>query len=200
LSATSSGLKLRAWPLPDLNVTGLFRHLQVIVYVDDLLGSLGPEEQLAVLEEVLRRMEAVGLQTNSAKAQWCQRSVRFLGYEVCQGQISLRGYVEGQCHQLPQVSSRREVHRILGIMNLCRPCCRGLNEIVRPLQEAVASTSLPNRQELERMTRIARAKILSSNLRISLMAPGRELYLECDWSQTGKGNALCKLQAFIINH
>jgi len=164
---------------------------QVIVYMDDVLvGSRGPEEHLAILEEVLRRMKSVGLQTNPAKAQWCQRSVRFLGYEICQGQISLRRYVEDQCQQLPQVSSRREIRRILGIMNLCRPCCRGLNEIVSPLQEAARASSLPDRPELERMARTAWAKILSSNLRISMMAPGRELYLECDWSQTGKGYAL----------
>jgi len=45
---------------------------QVIVYMDDLLvGSVGPEEHLQILEEVLRRMADVGLQTNSSKAQLC---------------------------------------------------------------------------------------------------------------------------------
>jgi len=74
---------------------------QVRVYMDDLLiGSSGPEEHLGLVREVLRRMEEVGLQTNPAKAQWCQNEVRYLGYEVGQGRISLRGYVEDQCRQL----------------------------------------------------------------------------------------------------
>jgi len=161
---------------------------QVIVYMDDLLvGSGGPEEHLQILEEVLRRMAAVGLQTNPSKAQWCKREVKFLGHEVSQDQISLRQYVREQCHQLPQVSTRREIRRILGIMNLCRPCCRDLAKIVEPLQEAVKASPIPDRRELEERTKVAWGKILSSNLKISLSAPGAELYLECDWSQSGRG-------------
>jgi len=175
-----------------IRMTQVFSDIpHVIVYMDDLLvGSADPREHQEVLKEVLRRMEAVGLQTNPDKAQWCQRTVKYLGYEVSQGQVSLREYVQSQCHQLPQVSSRREIRRILGIMNLCRPCCRNLAEIVAPLQEAAGSPKLPDRVELERMTRKAWAEILSSHLQISLAVPGQELYLECDWSQTGKGYVL----------
>jgi len=165
---------------------------QVRVYMDDLLiGSPSPEEHLELVREVLRRMEEVGLQTNPAKAQWCRREVRYLGYEVSQGRISLRGYIEDQCGQLPRVSSRREIRRILGIMNLCRPCCPMLSEILGPLQAAAVSKRLPTQQDLEREARVAWSQILSSNLRLALPTPGKgELYLECDWSQTGKGYVL----------
>jgi len=164
---------------------------QVIVYMDDLLvGSVGPEEHLQILEEVLRRMADVGLQTNSSKAQLCQREVKFLGHEVSQDQISLRQYVREQCRQLPMVSTRREIRRILGIMNLCRPCCRDLARIVEPLQKAVKASPIPDRRELEEMTKVAWGKILASNLKISLSAPGEELFLECDWSQSGRGYVL----------
>jgi len=163
----------------------------VIAYMDDLLiGSEGPEDQIDRLREVLRRMEAVGLQTNPDKAQWCRRRVRFLGYEVSQGQVSIRGYVEDQCNQLPRVETKREIRRILGIMNLCRPCCRNLAEIVEPLQKAVGSNQLPGLSELEEMTRRAWARILSTTLGIHLASPGVEMYLECDWSQEGKGYVL----------
>jgi len=165
---------------------------QVRVYMDDLLiGSSSPEEHLGLVREVLRRMEEVGLQTNPAKAQWCQQEVKYLGHEVGQGRISLRGYVEDQCRQLPKVSSRREIRRISGIMNLCRPCCPGLSEILRPLQIAAASKKLPAQPDLEREAKAAWSKILSSNLRLALPGPGRgEWYLECDWSQTGRGYVL----------
>jgi len=110
---------------------------QVIVYMDDLLvGSSDPGEHLEILEGVMRRMERVGLQTSPDKAQSCKEDVMFLGYEVSKGRISLRRYVEDQCRQLLQVSSRRENRRILGIMNLCQPRCRNLAEIVGSLQEA----------------------------------------------------------------
>jgi len=164
---------------------------QVVVYMDDLLvGSVSPEEHIHVLKEVLRRMEERGLQTNPDKAQWCQPQVRFLGYDISQGQISLRRYVEEQCSQLPQISSKREIRRILGIMNLCRPCCRNLAEIVKPLQDAAGSGRLPDLKDLEGRTRTAWAKILSSALWTSLTIPGMEMYLECDWSQDGKGYVL----------
>jgi len=104
--------------------------LEVIVYMDDLLvGSSDPVKHLGILEEVLRKMERVGLQTNPKKVQWCQRKVEYLGYEVSQGQIFLRRYAEGQCHQLPKISSRMEIRRVPRIMNLCRPCCKNLAEI-----------------------------------------------------------------------
>jgi len=55
---------------------------QVMVYVHDLLvGSSGPEEHLEILKEFLKRMEAVGLQTNPAKVQWCTREVKYLGLQ-----------------------------------------------------------------------------------------------------------------------
>jgi len=145
-----------------------------------LVESSDPEEHLRILEEVMRRMERVGLQTNPDKAQWCQKEVRFLGYDVSPGRISLRRYVQDQCNQIPQVASRREVRRILGIMNLCRPCCRNLAEIVRPFQKAAAATPLPGRSELKSMARVAWSRILSSTLPISVARPEIELYLECD--------------------
>jgi len=164
---------------------------QVVVYMDDLLvGSEDPEDHLVILEEVLGRMAAVGLQTNPDKAQWCRSKVRFLGYEITQGQVSLRPYVEEQCQQLPGISSRREIRRILGIMNLCRPCCRNLVEIVKPLQEAARLDRLPDIRILRRQTQEAWARILSSTLWISLTIPGLEMYLECDWSQSGRGYVL----------
>jgi len=164
---------------------------QVILYMDDLLiGSADPGEHLGLIEEVLRRMEQVGLQTNPDKGQWCERTVKFLGFEVSKGQVSLRRYVEDQCRQLPQVASRKEIRKILGVMNLCRPCCRNLSAIVKPLQEAALASRVPEKAELERMARTAWAKILSSHLPISMVVPGKELYLECDWSQNGKGYVL----------
>jgi len=164
---------------------------QVIVYMDDLLiGSEDKGEHLRLVEEVLRRMEERGLQTNPDKAQLCQREVRYLGYSILQGQLSLRQYVEEQCHQLPSVASRREIRRILGIMNLCRPCCRNLAEIVGPLQKAANGKVLPHQEELETEARLAWAKILKSNLRLDLRSPDEEMFLECDWSQEGKGYVL----------
>jgi len=175
-----------------IRMTQLFSDLpQVVIYMDDLLiGSQGPEEHLEILEEVFRRMETTGLQTNPEKAQWCKSSVRFLGYEVSQGRVSLRRYVEEQCRQLPRVATRREIKRILGIMNLCRPCCRKLAGIVEPLQKAVGQSRLPELKDLEEMVRKAWGEILSSTLWTSLVIPGVEMYLECDWSQEGKGYVL----------
>jgi len=50
--------------------------------------------------------------------------------------------------------------------------------------------SIPGHSELKGMARIAWARILSSNLQIAVTIPGLELYLECDWSQSGKGYVL----------
>jgi len=91
---------------------------------------------------------------------------------------------------LPMVSSTKVIRWILGIINLCRPCCRGLAEIVRPLQAVIGAASLLDRVELERMTKTAWTKILFSHLQISLTVLWREMYLVCDWSQTGKGYVL----------
>jgi len=175
-----------------IRISQIFSDLpQVVVYMDDILvGGASPEEHLDVLEEVLNRMEASGLQTNPDKAQWCRPSVRFLGFDISQGQISLQRYVEEQCHHLPRVATRGEIRKILGIMNLCRPCCRNLASIVEPLQKAVGSSRLPDLKDLEEMTRTAWTRILSSTLWMSLTVPGVEMYLECDWSQTGKGYVL----------
>jgi len=64
--------------------------------MDDLLvRSEGPTEYLEISGGSLSEDVAGGLQINPEKAQMYQREVCYLGYNVSQGQISLRRYVEG---------------------------------------------------------------------------------------------------------
>lgn len=173
-------------------IASLFADLRnVIVYMDDIfVGTDQLREHWSLLESVFQRIAAAGLKINLKKSQICKSSVKYLGFEVFNGSFSLRKYAEIQSQYLPEVSSKRQLRKVIGIMNLCRSCCPQLDDILRPLTALLRQKQLPNLSDLQALIRKAWQRILLENLTLYFELPNEELYLECDWSQTGKGFVL----------
>ena len=73
-----------------LAMANLFCDLEgVIVYIDDILViGAGPfDEHMKVVNKVLRRLEAQGMQVNPLKSFWAQSQVEYLGFLVTRSGI-----------------------------------------------------------------------------------------------------------------
>ena len=163
----------------------------VIVYMDDLLlGSTSFSAHAALLHQVLSRMQEYGLAVNADKSQIGQKEVKFLGYNVEHASISLKTYLEEQCTNLPLARTKREVRRLVGIMNLCRSSCPRLDAILQPLTDLLKQATMPDLETVQSYTAAAWKSILTQTTKLHLLHPEEDLYLETDWSQTGCGFVL----------
>ena len=163
----------------------------VVVYMDDvLITSETVSDHRSHLDEVMRRLDAYGLKSNPEKAQLCKQTVLYLGFEVTPGKLSLRHYAEKESLHLPPIRCKRDIRKLVGIMNQCRSCCPRLDVVVQPLLSALKMKKMPLEEDLQRQARNAWEQILGTTLRVHLSEPGEKLFLQCDWSQEGQGYAL----------
>ena len=162
----------------------------VIVYMDDLLlGSTSFSAHAALLHQVLSKMKEYGLAVNAEKSQIGQKEVKFLGYNVENASISLNTYLEEQCNNLPRARTKREVRRLVGIMNLCRSSCPRLDAILQPLTDLLKQMTMLDLETVKSYTVVAWKSILTQT-KLHLLHSEEDLYLETDWSQTGCGFVL----------
>lgn len=69
---------------------------------------------------MIKKLKEAGMHVNADKIQLWKEKVLFLGYDVLAGEFSLNTYVQEQKEKLPGVSSKSEIRRVLGVLNLCR--------------------------------------------------------------------------------
>ena len=173
----------------------VFETTKAIIYQDDILiGGRDQGEHDSNLEEVLRVMEAHCLHTNRQKMQFCEKQVIFLGYDVRESTFSLESYIRKQCTQVPISTSKHQLQKMIGILNVCRPTCHRLSQWLEPLQEEL-SLSRKDRSDLatlQRKTREVWELVLRNSMSLHRLPTNatKESHLYVDWSGVGTGYAL----------
>lgn len=76
--------------------------------------------------------------------------------------------METQQARLPEVSSRGEIRKMLGIFNLCRAICPKLARALKLLQTALTAPKIPSEDDLQKMAQGMWKFILENKLRVSL--------------------------------
>ena len=173
----------------------IFQGAPATIYQDDILvGGQGQKEHDDNLDRVLSIMADHCLRTNREKMQFCRPEVTFLGYDVKKSTFGLDSYVRKQCSQLPVSTSKRQLQKIIGILNVCRPSCYKLAEWLEPLQRELR---LPRKDRsdlstLQAKTREVWRKVLQNNVRVHRQTTDKPIdcHLYVDWSGVGIGYAL----------
>ena len=173
----------------------IFEATKAVIYQDDILiGGSNQEEHDENLEEVLKVMEVHCLHTNRQKIQLCEKEVIFLGYDVRKSTFSLDSYISKQCAQVPISTSKHQLQKIIGILNVCRPTCHRLSQWLEPLQKEL---SLPRKDRsdlatLQEKTRKVWELVLRNSMSLHRLPTNatKESHLYVDWSGVGTGYAL----------
>lgn len=109
----------------------------VCVYIDDIcVFTAEPEDHMPLLEEVIKRLDAAGVQLAAAKCSLMQSSARFLGYLIdCKNQTirpdeknlsKLRNYTRPK--------RVKDVRSFLGLCSFYRQWIPNFVQLARPLQ------------------------------------------------------------------
>eukprot|EP00210_Caulerpa_lentillifera_P009150 g8724.t1 len=104
-------------------VTRITSDLGTVSYVDDLLIGAPNERILKKRVSLLfERLEKYGLQVQKSKLVFGVKSVRFLGFDISSGgKVGAESYLKSKEEMIQkQISSKRELQRVLGVFNFVR--------------------------------------------------------------------------------
>ncbi|XP_032094954.1 uncharacterized protein LOC116523969 [Thamnophis elegans] len=140
-AALATDLEILDLPPPDV----------VLQYVDDLLVTGQTEEDChANTASLLLLLQEKGYKASRAKAQLVQLNVRYLGYDIQQGQRTLGHERKEAICQLPAPRNRKELRGFLGAAGFCRIWIPNFALLAKPLYEATkGSEKEPLRWEKE---------------------------------------------------
>ncbi|XP_032088146.1 uncharacterized protein LOC116518739 [Thamnophis elegans] len=126
-AALATDLEILDLPPPDV----------VLQYVDDLLVTGQTEEDChANTAALLLLLQEKGYKASRAKAQLVQLNVRYLGYDIQQGQRTLGHERKEAICQLPAPRNRKELRGFLGAAGFCRIWIPNFALLAKPLYEA----------------------------------------------------------------
>ena len=130
----------------------IFNDLQVqylvSVYLDDILvKTMGNEDQhLALLEEVLSRLDRNGLHVNLAKSMFCSRQVEYLGNIVSKHKRSVApARLSGLLNMAPP-SNLKECEMAVGMMQYYTAFSDHLAIALAPINDYIATTRAAQRE------------------------------------------------------
>ncbi|XP_032092308.1 uncharacterized protein LOC116521757 [Thamnophis elegans] len=140
-AALATDLEILDLPPPDV----------VLQYVDDLLVTGQTEEDChANTAALLLLLQEKGYKASRAKAQLVQLNVRYLGYDIQQGQRTLGHERKEAICQLPAPRNRKELRGFLGAAGFCRIWIPNFALLAKPLYEATkGNETAPLRWEKE---------------------------------------------------
>lgn len=114
----------------------LFADLEgVVVYLDDILiiGAESYEEHLCMVEEVLRRLEAQGMQVNPAKSFWAKSEVEYLGFLITRDGIKPQQKKIQSILNIAEPKTQRQLRSFVGMVNYYRSLWPKRSLIMSPL-------------------------------------------------------------------
>ena len=99
-------------------------------YSDDVLvGAETPELLLEKVVEVFRRFDDFGVKVNFDKVEWLSTKIKFLGYEIEDGKMSLSEYLAEKAKDLGPIKTIKDMERCIGIISYARRCIIGAEMI-----------------------------------------------------------------------
>jgi len=172
----------------------VLRHTPALVYADDIIvGSEETSSHDRALDLVFSAFDKYNIHVNPSKIKIGVGKLRFLGFDIENGQYHMTSYIEEQCQNLPTATSLTQIRKFLGIFNVLRGVCPMITDLVYPLQHQLslppeARVDLPQLQQLT--AKIWRA-ILEKHQHVFLFPQGpKEFHVTVDWSTHGQGYCL----------
>lgn len=124
-------------------VLGKLRFDKVICYMDDLLiATESVEENVRLLEEVLKVLQNNGLTINLEKCHFFQTSVSFLGYDISADGVRPGKKKLKAVEQYPEPKNVHQVRQFLGLINYFRKFIRNCALISKPLLKLLKMDAL----------------------------------------------------------
>ena len=108
----------------------------VVVYLDDILiFSNTLEEHKKHVHKVLQTLQDNDTLVEPEKCEFHVQHVKFLGYEICPGEVRMDRTKLATIRDWPRPTNVREVQALLGFVNYYRRFIRSFGEIARPLTD-----------------------------------------------------------------
>jgi hypothetical protein len=107
-------------------------------FVDDLIVySSNFEDHLKHVELVLKKISECGLTLNKNKCVFACSSVKFLGFEVCDGKIKPNDAKVEAIRRFPKPVVKKDMRSFLGLLNFYRRFAPNLATCIAPLTDAL---------------------------------------------------------------
>ena len=128
---------------------------QCLTYIDDVIVfSASFEQHLTRLRAVLDRIAKAGLRLKTAKCQFVQRQVKYLGHVVSEQGIEPDPQKTQAVKNFPTPTNATMVKQILGLSNYYRRFIQNYAIVAEPL------TNLPGRQQVSSGRKCARMLLI----------------------------------------
>nr|XP_028562526.1 uncharacterized protein LOC114584662 [Podarcis muralis] len=116
-------------------------HRVLLQYVDDLLLACSDEDTcMKATKDLLNHLAEAGYRVSKKKAQICQPTVKYLGFDISHQQRTLREERKQAIIQIPEPKNRRELRGFLGSAGFCRIWIPDFSTIAKPLHESTRGT------------------------------------------------------------
>lgn len=133
-------------------------------YIDDMvIEGRGIKNHNKHLRQILERLNEVGLKVNQTKAEIGLKKTIYLEYTIQKACYSLEDYILVQSQNIPPIKSRRDLFKIIGILNVCRGVCPGFNMLVQEVYDLPKDTSS---EDMRRALQSVWEKVLLYNLQL----------------------------------
>ncbi|CAI5783183.1 Hypothetical predicted protein [Podarcis lilfordi] len=110
-------------------------------YVDDLLLACSDESTcMEATKDLLNHLAEAGYRVSKKKAQICQPTVKYLGFDISHQRRTLREERKQAIIQIPEPKNRRELRGFLGSAGFCRIWIPDYSTIAKPLHESTRGT------------------------------------------------------------
>ena len=117
-------------------IAEILRGLEVPQYSDDvLIGAETPEDLYDKAIKVFGRFEEYGVKVNFDKVVWISTKITFLGYEIENGKMSLKNYIQKKKETLGEIRTVKDLERVIGIISYARKTIKGTEKILSNLRQ-----------------------------------------------------------------
>ena len=163
----------------------------VHAYIDDILVTGTSEsEHLQILEQVLTRLEEVGMRLKESKCQFLLPSVEYLGYRISENGIQPTEEKLRAIRDAPIPRDLSQLKSFLGLLNYYSKFLPHLSSTLAPLYKLLSKGQVWHwGREQEEAFCIAKSQLTSETLLVHF-DPTLQLALSCDASPYGLGAVL----------
>ena len=163
----------------------------VHAYLDDILVTGTSEsEHLQILEQVLTRLEEVGIRLKESKCQFLLPSVEYLGYRISGNGIQPTEEKLRAIRDAPTPRDLSQLKSFLGLLNYYGKFLPHLSSTLAPLYKMLSKGQVWHwGREQEKAFCIAKSQLTSDTLLVHF-DPTLQLALSCDASPYGLGAVL----------
>ena len=173
----------------------------IFFYLDDfIIFSATIEEHVQHLYQLLQRLSAYGMHIQPEKCHFCEREVKFLGYQISkEGLLPLQDNVAA-IQELDPPSNLQELRRFLGMVNYYHHFIPEVARLLAPLHELLKGSTRPKRRKIdwkeEHQVAFSQAKrALVEVTHLAFDDPKQHLILTTDGSGTHCGGGVGSARA-----